>query len=293
MAKRPVGTPIPFDLPEFAPALDPEATDAQIRDQGTRLVHFRAMRCPVGLTDMDDALRRPHQHHADCANGFLYTRAGTVTVAFLGNNRDAKFQDWGRYDDSTAQIVVPRYYDSVAPAGAGGGDDGDDCGPKFPVEMCKFDRLFLDEESITVINWQLFEAHETGRDRLQYPVVRVIDLVDSLGRRYVQGVDFTVANGQLLWAPNKGPGKDPATGRGRVCGVRYAYRPYWYVDRMVHEVRVAQVEGDDGRRLERIQQNALIRREFHFEKEDRDEGAPSPASPRQKPGPEDGGLGPR
>ena len=293
MARRPIGQSMPLDLPEFAPALDPEATDAQIHDQGVRLVHWRAMRCPVGLTDMDEATRRPHDHHADCSNGFLYTRAGLVSAAFMGNNRDAKFVDWGRVDDSTAQIVVARHYEATGAAGGGDGDGGDGCGPKVPVELCKFDRLYLDEESITVNYWELFEVHATGRQRLHFPVVRVIDLIDSQGRRYVQDADFSVVDGQIVWAQGRDPGIDPARGRGRVCSVRYTYRPYWYVDRMLHEVRVAQVETEDGRRVIRFPQNAVIRREFHFQKEDRDEDAPTPTSKRQREEPEDGDFGAR
>lgn len=292
---RPKGTPLPFDLPEYAPAFDPEAFEAQIRDQGVRLVHYRAMRCPVGMVDVDDVLRRPHEHHADCSNGFLYTRAGTVSVGFMGNSREARYVDWGRLEGSTAQIVIATHYDAVgdAPAPCCGSDQEEvDCGPLVPVEMCQFDRLYLDEESVTVVNWQLFEANASGTDRLQFPAVRVVDLVDSSGKRYAQGADFDVVRGQIVWAPGRSPGLDPRTQRGQVCSVRYAYRPFWYVERMVHEVRVAQTHGPD-RAVRRMPQNALIKREIHFEKEQRDADAPSPNSQRQHPEPEDGSFGPR
>jgi hypothetical protein len=77
-----------------------------------------------------------------------------------------------------------------------------------------------------------------------------------------------------------------------VCSVRYSYRPFWYVDRMIHEVRVAQVEDEYGNReLTRMQQQAQLQREVWFEKEQRD--AEAPPSPRQKPGPAEGSFGPR
>ncbi len=269
----------PMNLPSQAVSFDPEAFDELIRDQGVEAVHYRSMRCPVGMTDPDDVMRRPHEHHADCSNGFIYTLAGQVTCSFLSNTADVSFKDYGRTDGSMVQVTFPRYYDDK---------------PGVLVDMCSFDRIYLKDESITVTNWHTFAAHVSGKDRLQFPAISVLDLMDAHGKRYHAGVDFEVVGGQIVWADGKSPGMDPKTGKGVVCSVRYVYRPFWYVERMLHEVRVAQVEDDYGNRsLQRMNQQAMLRREVWFEKEQRDAEAPTPNSQRQKPGAPDGSFGPR
>jgi hypothetical protein len=273
MARPYSGDRINLDLPQYDLSLDPEATDSQIISQGVRFVHYRSFGCPVGLTDPDDVLRRPHEHHQNCSNGFVYTKAGVIYAVFTGNSRQAEFREVGRYDDSTAQITVARYYDADA------------CDPPSLVEMCQFDRLYLEEESVTVINWERFAAHPTGHDRLRFPVVSVMDMMDSRGNIYRSGTDFTVQQGQIVWN-NGGPGIDPTTGKGTVCTARYRYRPFYYVDRMLHELRVANVDGV----VIRMPQGAVIKRETHFKNEMVD---PAVESPRQQTSPAVGLLGPR
>jgi hypothetical protein len=260
-----------MQIPPDAVSFDADAFDGFIRNNGVEMIHYRSMRCPVGMIDADDAMRRPHEHHQGCSNGFVYTQAGTVTCSFLGNTKDSKFQDYGRLDGSTVQATFPRTYDDK---------------PSVPVQMCQFDRLYLKEESITVVNWHTFAAHITGIDRLQFPIVHVQDIMDANGNRYTEGLDFAVRGGQINWTDGHGPAA------GTVCSVRYSYRPFWYVNRMIHEVRVAQTEDEYGNReLTRMQQQAQLQREYWFEKEQRD--AEAPPSPRQKQGPAEGSFGPR
>jgi hypothetical protein len=278
MAKRTSTDSFPMQFPSQAVSFDPNAFDEAIQNHGVEMVHFIAMRCPVGMTDPDDIMRRPHEHHEGCSNGFVYTRAGVVTCLFLGNTKDSQYQDYGRLDGSTVSATFQRHYDDK---------------PDKPIKMCQYDRLFLKEEVGTVEDWHTFAASLTGVNRLQFPAVEVELLMDANGKRYTPGLDFSVREGNIHWV-NGGPGIDPKTGKGVVCSVRYSYRPFWYVARMEHEVRVAQVEDDYGdRAVERMPQQARLQRERWFEKEERDAEAKNPNSPRQKPGPADGSFGPR
>jgi hypothetical protein len=265
-----------LDFASDAVSFDIEKFDELIRSHGVEMVHWRAMRCPVGMVDLDD-IRRPHEHHENCSNGFIYTLAGTVTVGFLSNSNNPRFHDAGVLDGATVQIVIPRFYDDH---------------PETRVELCPFDRMYLKEESITVPNWETFSAHVTGVDRLQFPVVKVTDLVDALGQRYKQDADFEVRGGRIYWG-NRQPGVDPKTNKGRVCAVRYSYRPYWYVKQLVHEVRVSRVlnEYTGDREIQQMPQSAILQREYHFEKEQNDPQAPQ--SPRHGQAPPSGAFGPR
>jgi len=262
------------DLPNSQVSFDIEAFDDAIRSHGVLFTHWRAMRCPVGLVDPYDP-RRPHDDHSGCSNGYLYTTAGNVTALFVGNSMETTIApEAGVLDAASAQITIPRFYD----------------GSSTPVHVAPFDRLYLSNPEILVPNWQTFRHSGTARDKLSFPAEEVQDLVDSFGRRYQQGVDFEVRGGVIHWGANT-PGMDATSGKGLVCSVRYNYRPYWYIKRLLHEIRVTQADDQKtGRRvLTRMPQAALLQREYVFEKEANDPEAPDPNSLRQVPLPEETG----
>jgi hypothetical protein len=248
--------------------------DVAIRANGVKLVHYRAMKCPVGMVDRYDT-RRIHEDHAGCSNGFLYTKAGTITCLFTGNGNRQNSSDLGLLDDSTVSVTAPRFYDDT----------------EEDTQVAQYDRMYLDEEAITVPHWQLVETHATGRDKLSFPVVEVMDIVDTHGKRYSVN-DYKIENGQIVWVGDR-PGFDAIANKGEIYSIRYTYRPYWYVQRINHQVRVAQVETPLARKLIRMPQAFTLQREYVFEKEEKDDQAPDPNSPRQHKGPRDGSYGPR
>ena len=287
MARKPVENYV-TDLPATAIDFDVEAFDSAIRSQGVRLVHYKALRCPVGMTDLDDN-RRPHEDHAGCSNGFLYKKAGTITGLLIGNGNDPQLRDIGFVDGASFTSTFPRFYDEA-------------CDPAKPFYMAPFDRFYLDEEAITVPTWQLVRANESGLDKLSFPAVEVEELVDNRGDVYEEGADFKVSGGQVEWLDGRRPMPDLETGRGAIFSIRYRYRPFWYIGRLLHEIRISQVGNPmtNERKLVRMQQQALLNREFLFLNESHDDLARDPrdptkpsSSPRQQQAPEDGGFGPR
>lgn len=278
------------DLPAVAIGFDVEAFDAAVRNQGVRLIHYRALRCPVGMTDLDDN-RRPHEDHSGCSNGFLYSKSGIITGLLIGNGNDPRLQDIGFIDGASFTSTFPRFYDG----------DGSDCKPFY---MAPFDRFYLDEEAITVPTWQLVRMNESGLDKLNFPAVDVEALIDSRGDYYYQCDDFELENGQVMWLTSgKRPMPDVETGRGAIYSIRYRYRPFWYAARMLHEIRVSQVDNPmtNERKLVRMPQQALLNREFLFLNESHDDLARDPRdctdrtnkASRQQQAPPDGGFGPR
>lgn len=265
-----------FKFPEGqAISFDVEAFDNLIRSQGVQLVHFRALKCPVGMIDMYDQ-RKPHEDHAGCSNGYLYTEAGTITALFTGVSEELKQMDAGLVDGSVVQVTTPRYYDDT---------EGEE------IKIHPYDRLYLADSSITVIKMQLVEAHITGRQRLSFPVVRVIDLIDANGRRYTEN-DYSIEKGQLVWK-GQPPGFDAESATGTVFSVKFEYHPFYYVTRMMHEIRLSQVETPVERKVMRMPQQFMLAREFLFHNETKDDQAPDPESPRQGFGPREGVFGPR
>lgn len=277
MAKRNPESPVGIDLPDYAVSFDEDQFDNAIRSHGVEFQHYRGMRCPVGMVDQFDT-RRPHEDHSGCQNGFLYTPAGIITCLFTGNGKNRNMGDTGIMDGSTVQVTLPRAYDDS----------------EKPLYIASFDRLYLKEENITVVHWQLHEHHASGRDKLSFPVCEVQDLVDSQNKVYGPG-DFAVEQGQIVWKTQNRPGLDPETGKGRIYSVRYTYRPYFYVRQLMHEVRVSQSEDPiTGERVvRRMPQMALLDREHIHESQEKDDQAPDPQNPRQYKGPDDGLFGPR
>lgn len=244
------------DLPQVSVTFDIEAFNEAIRSQGVKLVHFRAMRCPVGMIDLNDN-RRPHPHHEGCFNGFLYEKVGCITALFTGNTKKKAMEDVGFVDFSTVQSTFPQTYDNSE--------------EKFIV--APFDRFYLDEQTVQVVQWQLFQHHETGMDRLKFPVECVQGpVIDAAGNKYYANQDFVITpEGQIRWTGNKpapeldvgpGLGNGFGTDRGVVCSIRYLYRPYWYVGNIPHEIRVAQVQDGFERRPVRAPQMCVLHREY-------------------------------
>ena len=262
--------------------LDMPYTDSVIDGQGVSFIHMRALPCPVGKTDPYD-VRKVHADHSGCSNGFVYEEAGEIRCIFVGNSKQFEFMDAGLVTGSTVQVTVPRHYADQ---------------PEREVVFAIFDRLYLKQDlygdatqRIQVVAAHLFEHNVGGMDRLKYPVNVVEHLIDSHGKRYQQGTDFDILGGQIRWNGTRQPGMDPATGKGEVCSVRYRYTPYWYVNHLIHEIRVVR-SGDNA---VRAPMTALIQREFAFENEQNDQGQRVVGNddPRQATAPWSGSFGTR
>ncbi len=265
---------------EIAPgtgvAFDMDAFDDAVRSQGVQMVHYRGMRCPVGMIDQFDS-RRPHDDHSGCSGGFLYRKAGIVTTLFTNSGSKYNQEDIGLLDGSSVNATTPRYYDDT----------------NEPVEIVNYDRFYMLEEAITVPTWQLVEAHITGKDKLDFPAVKVSDIVDATGKVYTQ-TDFDVdSSGQIVWKPGSGPGFNVAEEKGVIYSIRYTYRPYYYVAQLPHQVRPVQVETLLERKVMLAPHEMRLQREYIARKEANDDQAPDPKSQRQVLSPRDGAFGPR
>jgi hypothetical protein len=278
MSSKKPGNTYPLEFPSQAVSFDPDAFNELIANQGVRLVHHKALRCPVGMTDVDDN-RRPHSDHSGCSNGFIYFKAGIVTATLLGNSNNQQSNDIGLIESSQASSTFPQYYDNT----------------DKPIEIAPFDRFYLDEiepeSRILVPTWHLQKVSESGLDKLYYPAETVEKLVDMRGEEYWCDEDFTIVKGCIKWS--RSPGYQTDVGRGAIYSIRYSYRPFWYVTRLLHEIRVAQVETRDGRRLVRMPQQALLSREYVYTNEDNDRLAPDANSLRQVPPPSNTGWEPK
>jgi hypothetical protein len=272
---QPVATDLPADV-----HFEVSDFDNLIEEQGMTFVHFRAMPCPVGKSDRYD-IRKTHEDHAGCSNGFLYRPAGEVTAVATGNARSKSLIDVGILNGSSMQVTPARYYSN---------------NPTEEVIVAPFDRFYLKDSKAMVVHSQLFESNQSGMDRLQYPAVKVEALIDSNGVSYEQEADFVIEKGQVRWVGMNRPAMDPMSNKGQVCSVRYRYIPYWYVDRILHEIRVVKAYDEKQQAVvtQRMPYAIMLQRENAFEGSERnDEKAPNPDSGRQAVAPRTGSFGPR
>lgn len=243
--------------------------DGFVDGQGVLFEHWSAMPCPLGLDDPYDS--RHNHDHSGCSGGFIYTKSGEMACTFTGNSKSIQALDPGLVTGSTAQLTLPRFYSD---------------NPRKEVSIAPFDRLYLKSNVGTVICTQMYEHSITGKDRLKYPVVEVELLIDARGNRYYPGEAFSVIEGLVVWNGTAQPGMNPETRRGEVCSIRYKYIPFWYVDRILHEIRLVR----NGDLVVRAPMSILIQREYFFENE---QNRKTTDSPRQAAAPRDGAFGVR
>jgi hypothetical protein len=257
-------------IPEEVVDFDQDAFDNLVKRVGVPLIHYKAIRSPVGMVSRDD-IRKPNGDSTSTnSNGFIYKRAGVITGLFTNVNNSNRMADLAEMDGSTVEVTLPRFYDDS---------------PETSVRAVRYDRMYLHDPRITVTDWQIFTAHETGYDRLTYPVVDVELLVDSFGEEYDSKNDFVIWNGQIKWTGKRPPANT-------VCSVRYQYRPYWYVSRLIHEVRVTNKENVLGERETiRMPIRVTLQREYVFENDTNNPEAPQDS--RQVKQPQIGSFGPR
>jgi hypothetical protein len=203
------------DLPEMS--FDLSKQDQFARSLGVKFTHYRAIPSPIGLKDRGE-YRRSDSLDTMAENGMIYRPCGEFTATFVSNNSSSKTVDAGIYDQSSARIILPRFYDADSPSH-----------PNEEINMAVGDRIYIKDLEVRVINYQRAEYTPNHSDYLQYPAICVEFLMDSRGIEYTEGAHFKIdKNGNVQWKEGKkNPGIDPDTGKGRVYSVRYKYNAHW------------------------------------------------------------------
>jgi hypothetical protein len=252
-----------IDLTKSQVSFDADKFDFLIKTHGVRLVHQRALPDPRGMAsrgDNRDVMNlRPRN-----SDGYIYKNSGHVYAWFHNNTKDTKAEDMGNLSFASVYLTVTRYYEDSLE----------------PVILQAWDRFYLADIEMYVSCMQYMEASSTGIDRLQFPALKVVDLVDANGEEYTQDKDFVITSeGWLKWTTQRRPGYNPTIGRETVYAVRYLYTPFFIVDKILHEIRVTNVTDPltYERKLERMPFEVLALRENIFMDKNRND----PARPLQ------------
>jgi hypothetical protein len=256
------------DLPQMSFNL--KSQDDFIQGLGVKFVHYKAMPSPIGMKDRGE-YRKSDSLDVMQENGMLYQASGCFTAVFLGNSKSSHSVEGGIFDQSTARITLPRYYDLDSNVSAG-----------QEITLAVGDRIYIKEMEVNVVNYQRAEYGVDRSDFLQYPAVCVEFLVDSRGIEYKQGVHFVIdKNGNIAWKDGaNNPGIDPDTGKGRVYSIRYKYNAHWYIVSIPNEVRITNVTENGVRTPSRMPYHAMIQREYVYH--NRINGENSTENPRKQ-----------
>jgi hypothetical protein len=248
-------TDLQFELPSTSIQFDNQSFQDSIESQGIELEHHACIPCPIGKIERGD-LRISHEGHS-CSNGFIYDYSGTVRALMTNNSKDLKNTEIGIVPGATMYTTFQKTY-----------IDGNQFHPT------KFDR-FYPKASTTenlVPNWERITYNSTGIDRAQFPIEKVLNLIDSTGESFKQDIDFIIEKGNIVWTGIKRPWTDLQQGGGLIA-VRYLFRGFWYAAHLMHELRYSAsaevIETEEGLQektfMNRMPLQAILQREFLFQ----------------------------
>lgn len=246
-----------------------DAQEQFANDRGVIFEHWASIPSAIGAKDRGD-YRRPDSFDDISENGFLYKKVGEFVGTVIGNSDKSEFAEGGIYDDSTARLVIPKFYRSVE-------------NPKNKdkqLALLPGDRVYAKNVDLFVDNYQRVEYNPDGTDILQFPVLKVEYLIDSRNIEYKPGIHFNIdKDGNIRWIDGKeNPGIDPQTGRGRIYGIRYTYLAFWYIQRLINEVRVTNTKTAE--EATRLPYHATIQREYVYH--NRNRGDKKKKQPKKK-----------
>lgn len=240
----------------FQGSFDLRKQDQFVTSLGVQFIHYKAIPSPIGLKDKGD-YRRSDSIDTLSSNGFLYKKAGCFTATMVGNSERNKSSDGGFLDDSTARLIMPRFYDKNLEVAAG-----------ERIYLSTGDRVYIADPNADVLvsNFHRMDYEPDRENRPMFPVCKMEYIEDSQGRSFQEGVDFTINYaGNIEWVSGGlNPGIDPDTKKGRIYSVRYLYKAFWYIVQVPNEVRITNVTNGEIRAPERMASHAVIQREYVY-----------------------------
>jgi hypothetical protein len=247
---------MPDIIPEIKFNLDTQEKFGNAR--GVVFEHWSAIPSPIGLKDRGD-YRRPDSLDTVSENGFIYKKVGCFVGTIIGNSHqnNSTVAEAGIFDNSTARIVIPRFYKDTEKS----------------ISLLPGDRIYAKDIELGVENYQRAQYNPKSSDYLQFPAKCVSQLMDSKGISYEQGKNFTISeNGNIRWIAGKdNPGIDPETGKGRIYSIRYEYIAFWYIQQLINEIRITNNNGAED--PARMPYHAAIQREYVYHNKNRGDKA--------------------
>lgn len=196
-----------FDWSRFAPRLDIDLTGQQIQTMGDNVLWRKSTVCP-------NRMLVKQNHDLNCklcdGRGFLFDAGTEIKAGFTSISVKQMWQTWGRFDVGTVMVTTPN-----------------------ANKLSWWDKL--EHLDATIRYSEIIQRPTYGlEDKLKYVAIDVARLVDSLGKDYECGVDFTIPNGKVLWAAGLAPANES------FYSISYTCHPHYIVLELPHQIRQKQ-----------------------------------------------------
>lgn len=238
-------SPMPGFIPDVS--IRGESWDQLAQNRGIRFLHKVSAPCPNMKSLVDN------NHDPDCpfcdGSQILYVQEKEIFGTFSSNTLEKMFEVQGVWEIGTAVITFPTEY-------------ADGTQADFNI----FDKLACPDFQIRLSDLKEYNGGTvTGA---KYPIVNVLDMTSVVAgalKKYVQGVDFNIVDGEIEWVTGLEPSYDTIQEMGEVLSITYSANPVYNVLQTLHEIRATQQMGTDGQKVaKRLPQQVLVKRDFLF-----------------------------
>lgn len=238
-------SPMPGMIPDIS--IRGEAWDQLAKNRGIRFIHKQAAPCP-NMKVLND-----NNHDPDCpfcdGSQILYIQEKEIVGTFSNNSLEKLFEIQGVWEVGTAVITFPTEY-----------TDGEQ------ADFNVFDKLLCPDFQVRMTDLKEYEAN-FGSMGLKYPIIKVFNMtsvVNDALKEYVQGVDFNIVNGEIVFVVGSEPYYNDIEEYGEVLSITYSANPVYNVLQLLHEMRVTQQMVDGQKVAKRLPQQVLVKRDFLF-----------------------------
>ena len=235
-------------MPNFIPdvSVRGESWDQLAENRGIRFIHRVAAPCP-NMKSLVDNNHAPECPFCD-GSQILYVQDKEIFGIFTNNQLEKMFEVQGVWEIGTAVITFPTEY-------------ADGTQADFNV----FDKVECPDFQIRLSDLKEYDG--SGTTGVKYPIAHVHDLsavVNGALRKYMQGTDFNIVNGNIEWVSGLEPTYNSIEEMGEVLSITYSANPVYNVLQTLHELRVTQQMVNGQKIAKRLPQQVLVKRDFLF-----------------------------
>lgn len=237
-------SPMPINIPDVS--IRGESWDQLAENRGIRFLHKVAAPCPNMRSLVDN------NHDPECTfcdgSQILYVQEKEIFGTFSNNALEKMFEVQGVWEIGTAVITFPTEY-----------PDG------TQADFNIFDKLVCPDFQIRLSDLKEYDG--TSSTGTKYPIINVCDMTSVVAgvlKKYVQGVDFNIVDGNVSWVTGKEPGYDDIEEMGEVLSITYSANPVYNVLQTMHEIRATQQMVNGQKIARRLPQQVLVKRDFLF-----------------------------
>lgn len=241
---------MPSILPD--PSITGASFDQLLNNRGIRFIHRIAAPCP-NMNVLNDGNHDPECPFCDQSQ-ILYVEEKEIWGVLSNNTLEKLYEIQGVWEVGSAVITFPVEY-----------NDG------LQADFNVFDQLLCPDFQVRLSD--LKEYNGLPSLGLKYPVQRVVNItsiVNNALKNYIEGVDFTVASGKIIWTTGNEPFYNEIEEIGEVLSITYVANPVYNVLQTLHELRVTQELIDGVKVAKRLPQQVLVKRDFLFKANDGD-----------------------